>query len=182
MTPNSRLPRPKAIRAKHSVSVLIDAILWSQHMHLSTEAWSQIHALTSQDRVVMDQMRAVVEPNKGKLRGVGARAPYEAIMGRVAAPDGVTFRPDKIGGIVGWWCEPVDAKPSVVSCICTAAGSIGARPNPFAILSGTLRGVRGRRRSSRTTDSLPKIPSLPPSKTSTPVTWGSWRAARGRLL
>jgi hypothetical protein len=32
---------------------------------LSTEAWSQIHALTSQDRVVMDQMRAVVEPNKG---------------------------------------------------------------------------------------------------------------------
>jgi monoterpene epsilon-lactone hydrolase len=68
----------------------------------STEAWSQIHALTSQDRVVMDQMRAVVEPNKGKLRGVGARAPYEAIMGRVAAPDGVTFRPDKIGGIAGW--------------------------------------------------------------------------------
>ena len=81
---------------------------------LSTEAWSQIHALTSQDRVVMDQMRAVVEPNKGKLRGVGARAPYEAIMGRVAAPDGVTFRPDKIGGIAGWWCEPVDAKPGVV--------------------------------------------------------------------
>ena len=35
-------------------------------------------------------------------------------MGRVVAPDGVTFRPDKIGGIAGWWCEPADAKPGVV--------------------------------------------------------------------
>jgi hypothetical protein len=38
---------------------------------LSTEAWSQVHALAPQDRIVMDQMRAMVEPNKGKLRGVG---------------------------------------------------------------------------------------------------------------
>jgi epsilon-lactone hydrolase len=81
---------------------------------LSTEAWSQVHALTPQDRIVMDQMRAMVEPNKGKLRGVGARAPFEALMGRVVAPDGVTFHPDKIGGIAGWWCEPADAKPGVV--------------------------------------------------------------------
>jgi monoterpene epsilon-lactone hydrolase len=66
---------------------------------LSTEAWSAIHALTPQDRIVMDQMRAVIEPNKGKLRGVAARAPYEAIMGRVVAPVGVTFRPDTIGGL-----------------------------------------------------------------------------------
>jgi hypothetical protein len=41
---------------------------------LSTEAWSAIHALTPQDRIVMDQMRALVEPGKGKLRGVAARA------------------------------------------------------------------------------------------------------------
>jgi epsilon-lactone hydrolase len=81
---------------------------------LSTEAWSQVHALTPQDRIVMDQMLAMVEPNKGKLRGVGARAPFEALMGRVVAPDGVTFRPDKIGGIAGWWCEPAEAKPGVV--------------------------------------------------------------------
>ena len=81
---------------------------------LSTEAFAQTHALTPLDRIVINQMRAIVEPNKGKLRGVGARAPYEAIMGRVVAPDGVTFRPDKIGGIAGWWCEPADAKPGVV--------------------------------------------------------------------
>ena len=34
----------------------------------------------------MDQMRAMIEPNKGKLRGVAARAPFDAIMGGVVAP------------------------------------------------------------------------------------------------
>jgi len=52
---------------------------------LSTETWSAIHALTPQDRIVMSQMRAMVEPHKGELRGVAARAPFEAIMAQVGA-------------------------------------------------------------------------------------------------
>jgi acetyl esterase/lipase len=72
------------------------------------------HPLTPEDRIVMDQMRAMIEPNKGKLRGAAARAPYEAIMGRVVAPDGLTFRHDTIGGVPGWWCEPSDARPGAV--------------------------------------------------------------------
>jgi acetyl esterase/lipase len=32
-------------------------------------------------------------------------------MGRVLPPDGVSFRPDTIGGVAGWWCEPVNAQP-----------------------------------------------------------------------
>ena len=81
---------------------------------LSTETWSAIHALTPQDRIVMSQMRAMVEPHKGELRGVAARAPFEAIMAQVVAPAGVTFRPDTIGGVAGWWCEPADAEPGAV--------------------------------------------------------------------
>ena len=76
-----------------------------------TEIWSQLHALTPEDRIVMAQMRTMIEPNKGKLRGVAARAPYDAIMGRVVPPDAVSFRPDTIGGVAGWWCEPVNAQP-----------------------------------------------------------------------
>jgi epsilon-lactone hydrolase len=87
----------------------------SQQMQtLSTETWSAIHALTLQDRIVMSQMRAKVEPHKGELRGVAARAPFEAIMGQVVEPAGVTFRPDTIGGVAGWWCEPADAEPGAV--------------------------------------------------------------------
>jgi monoterpene epsilon-lactone hydrolase len=79
-----------------------------------TETWYTTHAMTPQDRIVMAQMRAMIEPNKGRLRGIAARAPYEAIMGRVAAPDGVTFRHDTVGGVAGWWCEPTDAQPGAV--------------------------------------------------------------------
>lgn len=76
-----------------------------------TENWSQFHALTPEDRIVMAQMRTMIEPNKGKLHGIAARAPYDAIMGRVVPPDAVSFRPDTIGGVAGWWCEPVTAQP-----------------------------------------------------------------------
>jgi epsilon-lactone hydrolase len=79
-----------------------------------TEAWSAIHPMTPQDRIIMGQMRAMFEPNKGKLRGTVARAPFDAIMGQVVAPDGVTFRHDTIGGVGGWWCEPTDAQPGAV--------------------------------------------------------------------
>jgi acetyl esterase/lipase len=76
-----------------------------------TELWFQLHALMPEDQIIMAQMRIMIEPNKGKLRGTAARAPYDAIMGRVVRPDAVSFRPDTIGGIAGWWCEPADALP-----------------------------------------------------------------------
>ena len=59
----------------------------------------------------MAAMRAIVEPNKGKLQGVAARVPYDAIMERVAAPVGVVFEADRVGGISGWWCRPQAARP-----------------------------------------------------------------------
>lgn len=79
-----------------------------------TEALSTIHTMTPQDRIVMGQMRAMVEPDKGKLRGTTARPLFKAIMDRVVAPDGVTFRHDTIGGVAGWWCEPIEAQPGAV--------------------------------------------------------------------
>jgi epsilon-lactone hydrolase len=84
------------------------------HTEAAGQLWSIFHPMTPQDRIAMDQMRTMIGPNKGKLRGTAARAPYEAIMGRVAAPDGVTFRQDTMGGVAGWWCEPTDARPGAV--------------------------------------------------------------------
>ncbi|WP_263385093.1 alpha/beta hydrolase fold domain-containing protein [Granulicella arctica] len=59
----------------------------------------------------MTAMRSIVEPNKGKLRGVAARVPFDAIMKRVSAPAGVVYEADTVGGISGWWCRPEDARP-----------------------------------------------------------------------
>ena len=77
------------------------------------ESWFTLHSITDQDRTVMTAFRAMVEPNKGKLRGTAARAPFDAAMSGIIAPQGVKFREDRIGEIPGWWCEPADALPGI---------------------------------------------------------------------
>ena len=82
---------------------------------LAAEApWSAFHPVSLNDQAVMAGMRTMLEPNKGKLRGLAARVPFDAIMNTVAAPDGVTFRADTIGGVSGWWCHPEEARADEV--------------------------------------------------------------------
>ena len=45
----------------------------------------------------MAAMRAMVEPNKGRMQGTAARAPFDEIMNRVKEPSGVTFHEDTVG-------------------------------------------------------------------------------------
>lgn len=72
--------------------------------------WTTTHPLTSADAVVMTGLREMVLPMKGKMHSIAARAPFDAIMGRVQAPVDVTFEADNVGGVAGWWCRPVDAR------------------------------------------------------------------------
>ena len=75
------------------------------------ESWAVNHSVTAQDKAAMAAMRAVVEPNKGRLQGTAARAPFDEIMNRVKAPSGVTFHEDTLGGVSGWWCRPAGVQP-----------------------------------------------------------------------
>ncbi len=68
------------------------------------------HSISSADQAAMTAMRAIVEPNKGRLRGIAARVPFDGITSRVAVPTGVEFRPDIVGGVAGWWCHPEGAR------------------------------------------------------------------------
>jgi len=70
------------------------------------ESWAANHPVTAQDKAAMAAMRAMVEPNKGRLQGTSARAPFDEIMNRVKAPSEITFHEDKLGGVSGWWCRP----------------------------------------------------------------------------
>ena len=70
------------------------------------ESWSVIHPLTPEDSAAMTALRSAVAGMKGKLEGVSARGPFNGIMEHVAAPDGVTFEADTVGGISGWWARP----------------------------------------------------------------------------
>src|SRR5580698_9072652 len=68
------------------------------------------HRVTPKDQAAMNAMRAIVEPNKGRLQGTAARGPFDAIMSRISAPAGVTFTPGSVGGVSGWWCRPHSAR------------------------------------------------------------------------
>jgi epsilon-lactone hydrolase len=72
----------------------------------SKESWSVIHPLSPEDSAAMTALRSAVAGMKGKLEGTAARGPFDGIMERVAAPGGVTFEADTVGGISGWWARP----------------------------------------------------------------------------
>ncbi|MGI4828677.1 MAG: alpha/beta hydrolase fold domain-containing protein, partial [Janthinobacterium lividum] len=79
-----------------------------------TTPWLEHHPCSTEDQAAMAAIRDVVTPNKGKLRGVEARVPFDALMERVAAPAAIEYKADRIGGIPGWWCTPAEARPDSV--------------------------------------------------------------------
>ena len=76
-----------------------------------SDSWVENHPVTQQDKAAMAAMRAIVEPNKGRMQGTAARAAFDGIMSRVKAPSGVTFHEDKLGEVSGWWCRPANIQP-----------------------------------------------------------------------
>ena len=77
----------------------------------AAESWSVTHAISPEDRAVVATTRAFVEPQKGLLRGIAARQPFDEIMGHVVAPNDVAYEADTIGGVPGWWCRPTNKQP-----------------------------------------------------------------------
>lgn len=67
------------------------------------------HAQSTHDAEVMLALRAQTAPYKGAVFGPAGRAPYDDIMQGVAAPDGIHYQADRIGGVNGYWCLPAQA-------------------------------------------------------------------------
>jgi len=74
------------------------------------ESWSVVHPLSREDSAAMTGLRSAVAGMKGKLEGVAARGPFDGIMERVAAPGGVRFEADTVGGISGLWARPTQGR------------------------------------------------------------------------
>ncbi|HEY6490605.1 MAG: alpha/beta hydrolase [Terracidiphilus sp.] len=72
------------------------------------------HPISAEDKTAMAGLRAIIEPNKGRLQGTAARVPFDAIMEHVAAPEDVIFEGGTVGGVPGWWSKPKGARPDVV--------------------------------------------------------------------
>ncbi|HEY5022106.1 MAG TPA: alpha/beta hydrolase fold domain-containing protein, partial [Gemmatimonadaceae bacterium] len=72
--------------------------------------WLTVHPLAKKDSLAATALRSMVAPLKGKLAGTAARAPFDDVMERVAAPTDVTFEADTVGGISGLWAKPARAQ------------------------------------------------------------------------
>ena len=72
------------------------------------------HPISTADKTAMAGLRAIVEPNKGSMRGSAARVPFDAITGHVAVPQSVTFEAGTVGGLPGYWCKPEGAQTNAV--------------------------------------------------------------------
>jgi acetyl esterase/lipase len=82
--------------------------------HFAPSTKTAFHPIAPEDKTAMTAMRAIAEPNKGRLAGTAARVPFDAIMESVAVPEGVAFEAGTVGGIHGWWCRPQAAHPGAV--------------------------------------------------------------------
>lgn len=85
-----------------------------EEKYFPQRAGTVFHPISAEDKTAMAGVRAMVEPNKGRLQGTAARSPFDAIMEYVAVPEGVTFEVGTVGGVPGWWCKPESAQPGGV--------------------------------------------------------------------
>ncbi len=80
----------------------------------TSDTWTTIHPLTPEDSAAIAALRSMVAGMKGKLEGTAARGPFNSIIEHIAAPQGVTFEADAVGGISGWWARVTNGKGAAV--------------------------------------------------------------------
>lgn len=68
------------------------------------------HPFATQDRAVMEVIRAQIEPFKGTMTGPEAREAYDGIMEQILDAPGVSYEQGMVGGVPGVWCRPLTAE------------------------------------------------------------------------
>jgi epsilon-lactone hydrolase len=69
------------------------------------------HPLDPEDEKVIAGLRNMTRSARGVQQGIEARGQYDALMGRVAPRDDVTFETGNLGGVPGVWAKPANAWP-----------------------------------------------------------------------
>jgi epsilon-lactone hydrolase len=75
--------------------------------------WLVVHPASKADLAAENALRSSLAPFKGMSAGTAARGQFDEVMERVVTPPGVTFEPDTVGGIAGWWAKPARRQDGV---------------------------------------------------------------------
>jgi monoterpene epsilon-lactone hydrolase len=81
-------------------------------LRASTDAVTCFHPLAPEDAPVVAAMRAAASSHKGEINGPQARIPFDAMIGAAPAAADVKTAPGVVGGVRGWWCRPLAARPN----------------------------------------------------------------------
>src|SRR5712664_1586618 len=99
--------------------------------------WLAIHPVSQEDSVGVAALRSVVAHMKGQIEGTAGRGPFNGVMEQVAVPQSVTFGAATVGGMLGWWAKPTQARQGPRLFTCMAAGSTGERRRRSGTSSAT---------------------------------------------
>jgi epsilon-lactone hydrolase len=72
-----------------------------------TELW---RPLAPADAIVRTNLRPMLAPHKGEMRKPQQRSAYDAFLQQLSPAPNVSYKPDTIRGVPGWWCVPASAK------------------------------------------------------------------------
>ena len=92
------------------------------------KSWSVVHPLSTEDSAATATLRSAGAPMKGKLAGIAARDPFNAIMERVGTPTASPLRATRSEASQAGGPYRRKFGKAQQSSTCTAAGSTGERP------------------------------------------------------
>jgi epsilon-lactone hydrolase len=96
------------------------------------------------DRITMAEMRSMVESTKGTVTGVSAREPFDELMERTPPAEGVTYEKAEVGGVLGWWCRPINAPNDAVILYFHGGAYVVGSARAYEHFVGQVAAVRAR--------------------------------------
>lgn len=70
-----------------------------------------VHPVDPEDAAITAALRTMASATKGVRRGIEAREQFDALMENVQPRGDVAFEPNTLGGVPGFWINPVNRKP-----------------------------------------------------------------------
>ena len=104
---------------------------------------TSVHPPAVEDVAIIAARRTSVEDNKNQEEGPRDRAQFDAIIEAMLDAPGVSYEPDTVGGVPGWWCRPDSARRGARLLYAHGGGYVLGSAFPFRKIAGQLA-VRAR--------------------------------------
>ena len=103
----------------------------------------EIHSLTVRDANAMDDLRALLQGEKGLAADPDDRRRFDDRMSSVPPVSGVTSEADSVGGVPGWWVHPPIGSPDQVMLYLHGGDFVAGSARAYRNLVGQIASRSG---------------------------------------